>query len=251
ATGEAAKRLPPFRRRADDDQDALRLLLEPRLQMDAVGPEVEVALGRQIALLPARVLLAPRLLEAGDGRCRETGRVRADKRRQRFLEIAGRDALQVEDRDQHFQALRPPRVPRQDRWRIPDALALGSFAVAHPRLANADRADPGHDLTLREMAVAHNALLAGRGLQIGVLCEKLGNLRFDGLAQQRTRAVTQDFRQGIAEGPWLAELDHVTVGHGVSLLHWRSGGVDHHHDTPPYPVTPSPPSRHSSTNLSG
>jgi hypothetical protein len=50
------------------------------------------------------------------------------------------------------------------------------------------------------MAVAHNALLAGRGLQIGVLCEKLGNLRFDGLAQQRTRAVTQDFRQGIAEG---------------------------------------------------
>jgi hypothetical protein len=37
------------------------------------------------------------------------------------------------------------------------------------------------------MAVAHNALLAGRGLQIGVLCEKLGNLRFDGLAQQRAR----------------------------------------------------------------
>jgi hypothetical protein len=32
-----------------------------------------------------------------------------------------------------------------------------------------------------------------------------------------TRAVTQDFRQGIAEGPWLGELDHVTVGHGVSL----------------------------------
>src|ERR1700719_3337236 len=215
--------------------------------MDAVGPEVEVALGRQIALLPARVLLAPRLLEAGDGRCRETGRVRADKRCQRFLEIAGRDALQVEDRDQHFQALRPPRVPRQDRWRIPDALALGSFAVAHPRLANADRADPGHDLTLREMAVAHNALLAGRGLQIGVLCKKLGNLRFDSLAQQRTRAVTQGFRQGIAEGPWLGELDHVTVGHSVSLLHWRSGGVEHHHDTPPYPVTPSPTSRHSSS----
>src|SRR5580704_18373497 len=112
-------------------------------------------------------------------------------------------------------------------------------------LANADRADPGHDLTLREMAV-HNALLAGRGLQIGVLCEKLGNLRFDGLAQQRTRAVTQDFRQRIAEGPWLGELDQVTVGHGVSLLHWRSGGVEHHHDTPPYPVTPSPTSRHSS-----
>jgi hypothetical protein len=62
------------------------------------------------------------------------------------------------------------------------------------------------------MAVAHNALLAGRGLQIGV------HLRFDGLAQPRTRAVTQDFRQGIAEGPWLGELDYITVGHGVSEL---------------------------------
>src|SRR6202040_4467520 len=85
-----------------------------------------------------------------------------------------------------------------------------------------------------------------RGLQIGVLCEKLGNLSFDGLGQQRTCAAAQDFCQGIAEGPWLGELDHVTVGHGVSLLHWRSGGVEHHHDTPPYPVTPSPTSRHSS-----
>jgi hypothetical protein len=62
----------------------------------------------------------------------------------------------------------------------------------------------------------------------------------------RVRAAAQDFGQGIGKGPWLGELDHVTVGHGVSLLHWRSGGVEHHHDTPPYPVTPSPTSRHSS-----
>ena len=31
------------------------------------------------------------------------------------------------------------------------------------------------------MAVAHDALLARLGLEIGVLCEKLSNLRFDGL----------------------------------------------------------------------
>ena len=36
------------------------------------------------------------------------------------------------------------------RWRVPDALALGSFAVAHLRLANSDRADAGHDLTFRK-----------------------------------------------------------------------------------------------------
>src|SRR4029077_8316663 len=91
-----------------------------------------------------------------------------------------------------------------------------------------------------------DALLARLGLQIGVLCEKLSNLRFDRLGQQRTRAAAQDLCEGIGKGPWLGELDDVTVRHGVSLLHWRSGGVEHHHDTPPYPVTPSPTSGHSS-----
>src|SRR5205823_8576258 len=129
---------------------------------------------------------------------------------------------------------------------VPDALALGSFAVAYTRLANSDRPDAGHDLAFRKMAVAHHAPLARRGLQIGMLCEKLGNLRFDGLSQQRTRAAAQDLREGIGEGPWLGELDDVTVGHGVSLIHWRSGGVEHHHDTPPHPVMPSPTSGDSS-----
>src|SRR5207247_1771731 len=97
-----------------------------------------------------------------------------------------------------------------------------------------------------KMAVAHDAPLARLGLEIGMLCEKLSNLRFDRLGQQRTRAAAQDLCKGIGEGPWLGELDDVTVRHGVSLLHWRSGGVEHHHDTPPYPVTPSPTSGHSS-----
>src|SRR5437764_7328019 len=98
----------------------------------------------------------------------------------------------------------------------------------------------------RKTAVTHDALLARLGLEIGVLCEKLSNLRFDRLGQQRTRAAAQDLCEGIGKGPWLGELDDVTVRHGVSLLHWRSGGVEHHHDTPPYPVTPSPTSGHSS-----
>ena len=96
------------------------------------------------------------------------------------------------------------------------------------------------------MAVAHDALLARLGLQIGMLCKKLSNLRFDRLGQQRTRAAAQDLCEGIGKGAWLGELDDVIVRHGVSLLHWRSGGIEHHHDTPPYLVTPSPTSGHSS-----
>src|SRR5262249_3750884 len=96
------------------------------------------------------------------------------------------------------------------------------------------------------MAMAHHALMARLGLETRMLCEKLSNLRLDRLGQQRTRAAAQDLGQEIGEGPWLGELDDVTVGHGVSLLHWRSGGAEHHHDTPPYPVTPSPTSGLSS-----
>src|ERR1700730_4149646 len=69
-----------------------------------------------------------------------------------------------------------------------------------------DRPDAGHDLAFRKMAVAHDALLARLGLEIGVLCEKLSNLRFDRLGQQRTRAAAQDLCEGIGKGPWLGEL---------------------------------------------
>src|SRR6516162_372882 len=191
------------------------------------------------------MFFGPHLLEADDGRCRQTWRV-ADEGRQHFLEVAGRDSLQVEDGDQHLKTLRSPRVSRQDRWRVSDALAFARCTVAHPRLANGDRADAGHDVALWKMAMTHHALMARLGLEIRMLCEKLSNLRLDRLSQQRTRAAAQDLCQGVGEDPWLGELDDVIVGHGVSLLHWRSGGVEHHHDTPPYPVSPSPTSGHSS-----
>src|SRR6202035_3526229 len=47
--------------------------------MDAVGPEVEVALCRQIALLPARMLLAPRLPRFREGRLLRRAMVDADR----------------------------------------------------------------------------------------------------------------------------------------------------------------------------
>src|SRR6516162_3988745 len=194
------------------------------------------------------MFFGPHLLEADDGRCRQTWRV-ADEGRQHFLEVAGRDSLQVEDGDQHLKALRSPRVSRQDRWRVSDALAIARCTVAHPRLANGDRADAGHDVALWKMAMAYHALMARLGLEIRMLCEKLSNLRLDRLGQQSTRAPAQKLCQGVGEDPWLGELDDVIVGHGVSFLHWRSGGVEHHHDTPPHPVSPSPTSGHSSGSI--
>ena len=91
--------------------------------MDAVGPEVDVAFGREVALAPARVLVRPGVLEPPDGRGREPAGVLAEQCDERLLEVAGGDALEVEDRDQHFEALRSARIGRQNRRRKADALA--------------------------------------------------------------------------------------------------------------------------------
>src|SRR5262249_23109152 len=123
---------------------------------------------------------------------------------------------------------------------------LGRVADHHATPPYPVRSEERHEVKVREARWAHEGVLALLGLEIGVRCENLSNLRFDRLGQQRTRATAQDLCEEIGKGPWLGELDDVTVRHGVSLLHWRSGGVEHHHDTPPYPVTPSPTSGHSS-----
>jgi hypothetical protein len=60
-----------------------------------------------------------------DNRGRQPASVVAEQRDQRLIEVAGRDALQVEDRDQHFEALRSTRVRRQNRRRKADA--FGAF----------------------------------------------------------------------------------------------------------------------------
>ena len=122
AVDEADKFLLAFGRGADDDQQALRGVLEPGLHVDAVDPEVDVALGREIALAPARVLVRPGVLEPPDGRGREPAGILAEQCEQRLLEVAGGDALEVEDRDQHLEALRSARIGRQNRRRKADVL---------------------------------------------------------------------------------------------------------------------------------
>src|SRR6266480_2787146 len=57
-------------RRADQHEDALFYVFEPRFEMDAISPDVDVTLGRQIALLPRGVLVEPAVLQPADGRCR-------------------------------------------------------------------------------------------------------------------------------------------------------------------------------------
>src|SRR3954451_23687163 len=76
--------------------------------------------------------------------------------------------------------------------------------------------------------------------------QKNTDLRLTALCQQGTCPAAQNLGERIREGPWLRKLENVSVDHGVSLLRWRGGGVEHPHDTPPYPFMPSPTFAHSS-----
>src|SRR5205807_7512012 len=106
--------------------------------------------------------------------------------------------------------------------------------------------DAGHTLALGQMPVAHQTLAPILGPLVGMAVEQGRDLGLDGLRQQRSRAIAQHLSQRISKSSWLGELENVSLGHGVSLLRWRSGGFKHPHDTPPYPLMPSPTFAHSS-----
>src|SRR5450432_3789151 len=73
AIGEADQLLAAFRRRADQHQDALLFVFQTCLEMDAIGPDVDVTLRRQIAPLPRGVVIKPAVLQAADSGCRQPG----------------------------------------------------------------------------------------------------------------------------------------------------------------------------------
>src|SRR5208282_746390 len=96
------------------------------------------------------------------------------------------------------------------------------------------------------MPVTHQPSVTIIGKFVGMAAEEARNLGLHGMRQQRSRAIAQNLGQWVRKRPWLGQLDDIILGHGVSLLWWRSGGVEHPHDTPPYPFTPSPTSAHNS-----
>ena len=133
---------------ADDDQDTLFVVLHPGLEIDPVGPEIEIA---------------PDILQARDRRGREPWRVRPQKSGQGLGEVARRDALQVEPGQELLDRLGPPEVGRQDRRGETDLAGLSRTpAVAHPGAAHRDRPDAGLNLALAMMAVANDTVPARR-----------------------------------------------------------------------------------------
>jgi hypothetical protein len=187
------------------------------------------------------VLFRPGLLEAPNGRGREP-----KQRDKRLLEIASGDALEVENRDQYLEALRSARVGRQNCRRKVNALGAFANAVTHARTAHGDRPDAGHD---RQMAVTHQPPAAVFGQFVGMAAEQGATSASTASARSARAPLRKTSVSGSVKLPGWESWNTLTIGHGVSLLSWRSGGFEHPHDTPPYPFMPSPTFVHNSNNV--
>jgi hypothetical protein len=212
---------------ADEDQDALAVVVEARREVDPVGPDVDVAPVREIAPLPALVLLLPGRHQPPHGRRRQPGRVGAQQRRERLLELAGGHTLQVEPGQQLLDVPGPPQKRRQHLRGEADPLAAGAVAaVAHLRSAHLDRTDARLDLALRRVPVADDAAPAAAVLELGVRREETFDLGLDRLLQHPSCSRAQHLEQRIVlDAPACPRQPNNGIFlHGVS----SHGDFEHH-----------------------
>src|SRR3954451_3613672 len=84
-----------------------------------------------------------------------------------------------------------------------------------------------------------------------MLGEKFGHFCLNRLRQQGTRSVAQQLGERVSKRPWLKQLDHGSIGHGVSLLCWRSGGANTPTIRRLLPIRPSPTFANTSLGEAG
>ena len=163
---EAHEFLASLRRGADEDQNALLLVLQPTLEIDAIGPHVDVASGRQVAPAPALVLGLPLRLQAADYLRRQARGVLAEQRLQRLLEVPAGHATKVERRQNRIQRPRPPRETGQNGRRETDALSSDAGTVPDLRAPHRHRTNASQDRPFRPVAMTHKAPAAVFGLRL-------------------------------------------------------------------------------------
>jgi hypothetical protein len=131
------------------------LFIEPDIEVDTVGPPVDVTLLAQIALTPFLVISFPSSFEPHDVGGRQTGSFLAQDRGQSFSKISSRDSLQIQHRNQCVDAGRAAHKGGQNRAGKPS-----SITMSYPRLTNFNGPNSADYLPLWQMSVTHNQPLS-------------------------------------------------------------------------------------------
>lgn len=106
--------LMPDGRRSHEDQAALTLvfrIFQPNIDVNAIGPEIDILLAAEITMVPHVVLLAPDLLEPYHDVGTEALCVCSQQGLQSLLKIAGRNAFQIQPGNQLIDRHTASQVP--------------------------------------------------------------------------------------------------------------------------------------------
>ena len=191
---------------ADHDQQAqLGILAEPHADVHAVDEQVRVAVEPQLPRAERGVLGLPLLGQPLDRARRQPRGVLAQQIPQRRPEVAGREAVQIQDRQHLGHLRRPPRVRRQDPRAEPLALPglLVDALVVHPRRPDRDRARADRHPPLPRPAVADHQPLA---VLVDLVHERADVLIDLGLERRRDHPASALPREIIERDPTLVVL---------------------------------------------
>jgi hypothetical protein len=151
------------------------------------------------------------------------------------MEVSGRDAMQIKNRQKRIQAPGLACPQWQDRRGEPDPLAVaGSSAIPNLHPGDLDSTDPRLDREFGTMTVPNNTVPSISKLEVLHGGEERLSFQLDSLPEQLSRTRLQDI------GQWIIDLVVVTktyniasLVHGVSLSLRGSGRLDTRLDTPP------------------
>ena len=137
--------------RPDDHQNALFFLSHPRLEVNAIRPDVEKPPRAKVALLPGFIVRPPVGLQPRDGLGRQAPGVRTQQGLQGFREVARGHALEVKPRQNFLDRPGLAQMARQDAGREGDPVRPGR-AIPHARHLHRHRPHARQHVAFRQVS---------------------------------------------------------------------------------------------------
>ena len=105
---------------ANNNQHTLTIIVQARIEVDTIGPDVDVALSREVALAPRFVLVPPSRLQPRNRGRGQSISIWPHKRSQCLAEVTCRDPLQIQPGQKLFDGFGLAQIGRHQRRAEPD-----------------------------------------------------------------------------------------------------------------------------------
>lgn len=211
--------------RAHQHEQAGAISFEAHVEVDPIGPHVDILFLAQISIGPIVIIFLPAFFEADDVCRAQPGCVGSQDGRQGFAEAPCRDTLEVENRNQRIYAGGASHEGWEDL-----AGELFAFAlVANTRLLDANRSNASDQIPLGQMSVADDKPMTAFIDEGSVAFHVLTDLGFKGCLEHPACSLPDQFIQDALRvfGRFIStsEGNHVILAHERVLFAPLQGSV--------------------------